>query len=239
MLRMKEATSTNDCLIALSRLPETEEFTSVSAEFQSAGKGQSGNSWESERGKNLLFSTLLYPDFIEPRKQFVLSKVVSLAVKFTLDDYGKGFSIKWPNDIYWKNRKIGGILVENELQGNTWEKAVIGIGLNINQKNFPDNLPNPVSLCQITGQELNRKKVLCGIILRIAPYFNMLKTKDAEIITEWYHSCLYRRKGFHPFEDKDGVFMAEIQEVLPEGTLVLKDSDGRLRQYAFKEVRYL
>jgi len=121
-----------------------EEFTTVTSEFQTSGKGQRGNSWEAEKGKNLLFSFILYPSFLEVKQQFLLSQLISLSIKEELDKWTKDISIKWPNDIYWKNRKICGILIENDIEGHTFSRCIAGIGLNINQEKFESNAPNPV-----------------------------------------------------------------------------------------------
>lgn len=239
LIQLQETTSTSEYLKTLARERELEEFTTITAEFQTAGKGQRGNNWESERGKNLLFSTLVFPGFIEIRKQFVLSQAISLSVKETLDTYAEGFSVKWPNDIYWENKKICGILAENDLYEDRWAKSVIGIGLNVNQEEFRGNSPNPVSLCRITGGEHDRMNILKEVMSHITRYYRLLKAEGAEQIAGAYHRALYRGSGFYPFGDKDGAFMAEIQEILPGGTLVLKDTDGKRRHYAFKEVRYL
>ena len=131
--KLKETTSTNDYLAHLCRESKAKEFYTVMAESQTKGKGQRGNSWESEAGKNLTFSTVLYPTALEARKQFCLSMLAALACHEALSNYTDGFSIKWPNDIYWKDKKIGGILIENELEGKYITQCIIGIGLNINQ----------------------------------------------------------------------------------------------------------
>ena len=144
--RVKETTSTNDYLAQLCKESKAKEFYTVMADIQTKGKGQRGNSWESEAGKNLTFSIVLYPTALEAPKQFCLSMLAALACHEALDNYTNGFSIKWPNDIYWKDKKIGGILIENELEGEYIVQSIIGIGLNINQEVFYSDAPNPVSL---------------------------------------------------------------------------------------------
>ena len=162
--KVKELSSTNDYLSEICKQGKTEEFYTVIAEKQTSGKGQRGNSWESEPGKNLTFSTVLYPTAIEANKQFHLSMLVSIAVIDALTDYTDGFSIKWPNDIYWHDKKICGILIENELEGKYLSQSIIGIGLNINQTIFLSSAPNPISLCQIIGKEIDREEVFSKII---------------------------------------------------------------------------
>ena len=133
----------------------------VVSEFQTAGKGCGTNSWESERGKNLTFSMLIHPEGILANEQFHITEVVSVAMCETLERYGcKEASIKWPNDIYVGDRKICGILIENRLQGSMIKDCIIGIGLNVNQREFRSDAPNPVSLYQLLGRETDLEELL-------------------------------------------------------------------------------
>ena len=204
----------------------------VVAEYQTAGRGCGTNSWESERGKNLTFSVLIRPEGIPARRQFHISMAVSLAVCEALGQHIGDLSIKWPNDIYWRNGKIAGMLIENQLQGEVIRSSVIGIGLNVNQQLFRSNAPNPVSLWQITGQETDRKQLLDDILRCLGHYLH-------HDIRQQYMQMLYRRKGFHPYTDKNGAFMAEIMDVEDDGHLVLLDDSGQRRRYAFKEVQFV
>ena len=204
----------------------------VVAEFQTAGRGCGTNSWESERGKNLTFSLLIHPEEIPARRQFHISMAVSLAVCEALGQYIGDLSIKWPNDIYWCNGKIAGILIENQLQGEVIKNSIIGIGLNVNQQVFKGNAPNPVSLWQITGQEADRQQLLDDFLRYLGNYLY-------QDVRQQYLQMLFRRKGFHPFTDKDGAFMAEIVDVEDDGHLLLLDDSGQQRRYAFKEVQFV
>ena len=204
----------------------------VVAEFQTAGRGCGSNSWESERGKNLTFSVLIHPDGIPVRRQFHISMAVSLAVCEALGQHIGDLSIKWPNDIYWRNGKIGGMLIENQLQGDVMKDSIIGIGLNVNQQVFKSDAPNPVSLWQITGQETDRQQLLDDILFCLGHYFY-------QDVRQQYLQMLYRRKGFHPYTDKNGAFMAEIVDVEDDGHLLLLDDSGQRRRYAFKEVQFV
>ena len=136
LIHISETNSTNNYLQSLCSKQKVEELTVVVADFQTSGRGQRGNSWESDSGKNLLFSIVIFPEFLEARRQFLISQIISLAIKEELDTYTTDISIKWPNDIYWHDKKIAGILIENVLSGSTFSRAIIGMGLNINQKNF-------------------------------------------------------------------------------------------------------
>ena len=204
----------------------------VVADHQTAGRGCGSNSWESERGKNLTFSVLIHPDRISARRQFHISMAVSLAVCEALGQHIGDLSIKWPNDIYWRNGKICGILIENQLQGDVIKTSIIGIGLNVNQQVFKSDAPNPVSLWQITGQETDRQKLLDDILRCLGHHLY-------QNVRQQYLQMLYRRKGFHPYTDKEGAFMAEIVDVEDDGHLLLLDDSGQLRRYTFKEVQFV
>ncbi|MCI1681187.1 MAG: biotin--[acetyl-CoA-carboxylase] ligase [Bacteroides sp.] len=217
------------------------EFTTVTAQFQTAGKGQRGNGWESERGKNLLFSFIFYPSFLEAKKQFILSQLISLAIKEELDQWTDCISIKWPNDIYWKEQKICGILIENELTGHQIDQSIAGIGININQDTFHSDAPNPVSLKQITGKEYDCNLILAGIMKRIKDYYARLQDKDGttKLIMERYANSLFRKEGFHLYRDKIGEFSARLSRVESDGRFILEDKTGKEREYLFKEVQYM
>jgi len=208
------------------------ERMAVVADYQTAGRGCGTNTWESERGKNLLFSLLIHPAEVPAVKQFRISMAISLAILDTLEQHIGDVSIKWPNDIYWRNGKLGGILIENRLQGGCIKDCIIGVGLNVNQEQFHSDAPNPVSLKRIHGQETEREQLLSDILVRFDEYL----TQD---LKARYLSRLYRRKGFHPYADKEGAFMAEIIDVEDDGHLLLRDDNGHDRRYAFKEVQFV
>ena len=204
----------------------------VVADYQTAGRGCGTNRWESERGKNLLFSILLHPTEVAATKQFWISMAVSLAICEALGQYIGDLSIKWPNDIYWRNGKIGGILIENTLKGGIIKDSIIGIGLNVNQRHFQSDAPNPVSIWQICEQETNREQLMQNILECLNHYlYQDIKTQ--------YRAMLYRRRGFHPYVDKNGAFMGEIVDVEDDGHLLLRDDDGCERRYAYKEVQFV
>ena len=240
--RIKILASTNDYLAELCKQGKAEEFYTVIAEDQTDGKGQRGNSWESEPGKNLTFSIVLYPTAIEANKQFHLSMLASIAIIDTLTDYTDGFSIKWPNDIYWHDKKICGILIENELEGKYLSQTIIGIGLNINQETFLSSAPNPVSLYQIIGKEIDKDEVFSKIIHALLGGYKALEDNFIEAsatLSHLYKRFLYRKDDFHLYQDKDGTFEARIHNVGNDGYLYLEDTGNNIRKYAFKEVTYI
>lgn len=242
LICLEETDSTNNYLSALCDKEEVTEFTTVCANFQTAGKGQRGNSWESEAGKNLLFSFVVYPHFVKARDQFVLSEIISLSVKEALDCRIADVSVKWPNDIYWKDKKICGMLIENVLGDGGVARCIAGIGLNINQRTFFSDAPNPVSLAQITGMEVDMQAVLTDIMLFCSQYYESLKLHTEAFtshLTERYNQSLYRREGIYPFRDAQGTFEASILRVAPDGRLFLLDTEGKERSYLFKEVQFI
>ena len=204
----------------------------VWADYQTAGRGQGTNKWESERGKNLTFSILLHPETLPANRQFLLSMQVSLAICEALSEHIGDLSIKWPNDIYWRNAKIAGILIENSLQGSVIRDSIVGVGLNVNQRQFQSDAPNPISLWQICEHETDREQLLKDILAALGRLLG-------QEVREQYLAMLYRRKGFHPYVDKDGAFMAELEDVEDDGHLLLCDDSGGRRRYAFKEVMFI
>ena len=238
LIELSETTSTNDEVKRL--LPDYEgKLLVVSAMCQTAGRGQKGNKWESEPYKNLLYSIGVKPFFLPPRCQFMLLQAASLAVCHTLDEYAAGFKIKWPNDIYYGERKISGTLIENELCGTRFRHCVLGTGINVNQTEFSSYPPNPISLKMITGCSADPHRVLCSIIARFLSYYGQIEQGQGDAVHETYCRMLFRSEGFHAYRDAGGVFRARMERVEPDGHLLLVDTDGRLRRYGFKEVRYL
>ena len=229
IIHLEETDSTNRWLKTHRLSLGKGENVVVWTDYQTDGLGCGSNTWESERGKNLLFSLLLHPKGITATNQFEISKAVSVAMCQTLRQYADGFSIKWPNDIYWHDRKAGGILIENRLQSGVVKESIVGIGINVNQDKFFSNAPNPVSLCQVTGHKEDRKQLLDDFLARL----------DLQALPPLYESFLYRRNGMWPYHDEDGEFTAELINVEPDGRLTLKDDKGILRQYQFKEVQFI
>ena len=148
---------------------------------------------------------LLFPSSIEANQQFILSKMVSLAVADVLKEEADEIYIKWPNDIYWRNKKIAGILIENDLCGSNIQYSVIGIGLNVNQESFVSNAPNPVSLKQITGKTYDREELLKRVVKRIYMLFQMLR-EELNCFDNRYKETLYRHNGVYEYKDVDGHF---------------------------------
>lgn len=238
IIRLKETDSTNRYL---RDLPENgdEEIVIAVADCQTAGKGQGSHTWESEDDKNLLFSIKVHPRWVPVRQQFLLSMAEALALKDTLDSYVDGITLKWPNDVYWKDKKISGTLIETSIDSKGIKTCIFGTGININQMKFYSDAPNPVSLCQILGHEVDREEVLQRIIAAFEQYYELLRRADYMDVSGIYHMALYRRKGFHRYEDADGEFEGAFVEVEDDGHLILHDKQGVIRSYAFGEIKFL
>ena len=234
-----ETASTNTYLAERCNLERLPELTSVYTSYQTAGRGQRGNSWESEAGANLLFSFVVFPDFLEAKRQFLLSQITALALQEVLSQYTEGITIKWPNDIYWHDKKLCGTLIENDLTGIHISRSISGTGVNLNQLEFISDAPNPVSLRQITGQTYEPAVILEQLMERISDYYSLLKNNDTESIIQLYKERLYRKNGFHRYRDVEGSFEACICDIEPIGKLILKDKAGQYRAYLFKEVEYI
>lgn len=242
-IKLSETKSTNTYLARMaSILPGA---TVIYTYRQTAGRGQKGNSWESEDDKNLSFSYLLKSPAIEPCRQFFISEAVSLAVVDMLSQYvPEGISIKWPNDIYYRDQKICGILIEHTLSGSSIGHSIIGVGININQERFVSDAPNPVSLKNITGDDYDLERLLREVNERIERLTDFSESdEDAlKVLHERYLSRLYRADGEpHEWQLPTGeYFMGVIVDVHPDGLLSIRHSDtGEIGQYYFKEVKHV
>ena len=218
--------STNTLLKELIANGQTPEF--LYTDYQTAGRGQTGNSWESEKGKNLLCSILLPPD----KNLYFLNIAVGVAL---LNVIGEDFTIKWPNDIYWQDKKVAGILIENAIIGNEITYSIAGIGLNVNQTEWHSDAPNPVSLKQISGKDYDIERLMNRLLEAVHAVLN----EPEQDVWAYYKAHLYRREGFWPYEDNNGQFLARIKDILPTGEIVLRDQKGKERIYHFKQIRYV
>lgn len=247
---LEEINSTNSYMLQqLSDGVKLEEGSVIYTMKQTAGRGQVGNSWESEDGKNVAFSLLLRPTFLPIRNQFIISEIVCVAIHEALTQCGlENVSIKWPNDIYCGDDKICGILIENSLVGSSYSLSVVGIGINVNQMTWIGNAPNPTSMKICAGRDFDPVAVMEMVAERITHYYNIMKTIDAgvwggmcEAIHKNYMQHLYRKDGLHPYKDAETgkEFMARIKTIEPSGYLQLEDPEGSMYRYMFKEVKFV
>lgn len=210
------------------------------AEHQTSGRGQRGHSWHSHSGENITFSIILTPTFLPATEQFLISEIAALALVDTLKEYDIECRIKWTNDIYAGDNKIVGILIEHTLAGMNLSRTVIGIGLNVNQLSFPEELPNPTSMAVERGITFDRREILDTFSTKIAALYDLLESGQKEAIESRYRMSMYHRDEQHTYAYADGVeFRATIRGVRPSGELCLEHEDGIVREYAFKEVEFV
>ena len=237
---LKEVDSTNTYLRqALSNFEPFPEGTVIMAEAQFAGRGQIQNRWHSEAGKNLTISILLNPRFLPVQRQFDLNMAISLALNDVLSRYFPGKAkIKWPNDSYIGNEKIGGILIENLVQGDVIKHAIIGIGLNINQARFPADSPNATSFKKILHTDYDLKRIMNEICGSVEARYLQLKAGNQSVLRADYLSKLYMKDEWTYFRIQDQTVAGQICDVSPEGLLAVITENG-IQQFGFKEIEFI
>jgi len=213
----------------------------VWAEFQTAGRGQRGHVWSSAAGENLMFSVVLCPTFLHVSDQFLLSEVVALALVDTFADYGIDARIKWTNDIYVGDRKITGVLIEQNVSGDRISRSVAGIGINVNQTEFDGALPNPVSMAQTVGRRFDRREVLDRFVARLAERYARLEAGGRDALQSEYRARMYRLGVPARYRLPSGeTFVGEILGVRPSGALsVRRTDDGSTGEYLFREIEFV
>ncbi len=240
IIHLESVDSTNEYISRLLDQGENvPEGTIVWADFQTMGKGYMGNTWESEAGKNLLVSILLYTRFLKVQEQFYISEMISLALHDLLSRYSAEVKIKWPNDIYIKNKKIAGILIENTIEKGTLSRSIIGIGLNINQMEFSSELPNPTSLHLETRKDYYLTDILDEFNNRLNERYSQLQLGKLEHIRSEYQEKLYGFRTESRFIHEKECFTGTIIEVNSFGELLIEDKNKKIRTYAFKEVEFV
>lgn len=216
--------------------------TMLLAREQTAGRGQRGNSWEAQPGKNLTFSLYISPVPVPPLKQFVISEAFALAFVDLLEELGLRATIKWPNDIYVGDCKICGILIEHSLTGSTIDRTILSAGLNVLQTRFLSDAPNPTSILTELKREIPDISVLTRSLAQKIDSRLDRHIYGNESPHEEFMQRLYRGDGKpYPFHDNknDEDILASIAAVAPDGTLTLRLDDGSLRDYLFKEVTFI
>ncbi len=244
----KSIDSTN--MQAARELGTATEGTVWVADYQTAGRGQRGNSWESTEGKNLLFTVLLRPEFLAVGQQFSISQITALAVVKMLEEKGLAAKIKWPNDIYAGDKKICGILIEHSIMGANLSASILGIGINVNQEKFDSDAPNPTSLIlELAGEDGNRvfqerREILSIFLSKLFGLYEELQEKGGiERLDSLYHSLIYRLDEPHKFIDLTGVnpqtIEGRIKGTNRYGCLLLELSGGEVKEYSFQQIRYI
>ena len=204
---------------------------------QTAGKGQRGNTWESEIGKNLTFSLIFKPSFLKVTNQFYLNIISSLAVRDAVAKFLKTeVNVKWPNDIYLDNKKIAGILIQNTIKGEGIGYSIIGIGLNVNQETFSDK--KAISMKKYSSSEYSTEMVLNTLLENIETYYLQLQNNGLKELYQNYIGHLYKFGEEHLFKTNEETFTGKIEGIDGDGRLMIKEGD-RLRVFSLKEVEFL
>jgi len=237
-LKFDQISSTNDWLMEQISIQKLTEGTVVFALHQTNGKGQRGSSWSAVEAKSLTFSVLLKPSFLSISKAFDLSVCVALAIHDCLIELRPGFHIKWPNDIYFEDQKIAGVLIENQMSKSAYQNAVVGVGLNVNQDEF-DDLPKAISLKQIVGIEFPLAKVLERLCETMEARYLQLRASKYESLKSEYLSKLYWFNETHFFKIKNELIQAKIVDVLRNGRLLVKLTNGKLLDFDIKEIEFV
>ena len=191
---------------------------------QQKGKGQRGKTWEAAKDQSLALSILIKPDFLTVQQQFLLSALIALGTRAWLATQvaTDQFRIKWPNDLYWNHQKIGGILIENIVtSGGEWNWAIVGIGINLDQDQFPSDLPNPVSLFQLNGKKSEPATAAKSLCASLSDFFQSAMNKDEQKILEQYQQFLYGSGELCSFSRAGVSFQAIPLGVTPQGELLL------------------
>lgn len=242
-IELQSVDSSNNYARALIQENMAQHGMAFFAHEQTAGKGQRGKNWLSEKGTNLILSIVIQPHTLLISNQFHLNAGVSVAVYDLFSQYGgEDTKIKWPNDLYWQDKKAAGILIENIIQKNdngvpVWKWAIVGIGMNINQTSFPAELQNPVSLKQITGKNFDVVSLAKELCKKLDKYYHPLREGEFEKIYASYLSHLYKKNESVKFKKANRIFEAVIKNVSPSGQLIVQHSIEE--QFDFGEVEWL
>jgi len=241
LVKLDAINSTNSYLKELSKVITTSNWTVVTTDYQTTGRGQMETKWESERGKNLMCSVLIKLKNVKAENQFYLNCAVSLGIFNALKSYNlPKLRIKWPNDIMSDNKKMGGILIENSLVNNNIYQTVVGIGINVNQERFPIHLSKAVSLKQIFKKNFDRDLILNQIIISIKEQILFLNQNKFEILHKNYENVMYKKNIPHMFEHATGQkFLGKILGITKAGKLIVEKQDGSIQKYGFKEIIFL
>jgi BirA family biotin operon repressor/biotin-[acetyl-CoA-carboxylase] ligase len=235
---LPECHSTNTVALELIQNGGAQEGTLVITEHQTSGRGQRGNQWASEKGQNLTFSFILNPRFLAPKDQFMLGKAISLGLHdFVSRVLPQDFvQVKWPNDLIVNGRKVSGVLIENQLSGSLYESAVVGIGLNVNQLEFP--VPTAASLSTFAHHRLDLDELLDELCLLLEQRYQQLKRGDWDSLNKDYLNVLYWFREEHTFFSKSENFVGVIEGVDEIGRLLVRVG-AEMRTFDLKEILYI
>ncbi len=237
IIRLDNVNSTNSFLSENLNDSSFFEGVVVVANAQTQGRGQGENLWHSNSGDNLLFSVLLQPkcDLIY---QFYLNQFIAVSICQTLMQFGLDCQIKWPNDILVNKKKIAGILIENKIQGRMLHSSIVGVGLNVNQSDFPDQLINPTSMKLLLKDSIDINQVLETLIVQLEKHYFQFKRNELNVINENYQSLLFKRNEKAYFIIKGKRVETIIREVNKQGEIVL-EIDNELKSFSNSQIKMI
>ncbi|GAB4326391.1 MAG: biotin--[acetyl-CoA-carboxylase] ligase [Bacteroidales bacterium] len=243
IIRLKETGSTNEwagSALASGLIPP-DTLYAVTADYQTAGRGNGNTKWISDPGQNLLLSLIIPGNDFPASGQFFLNMAVSVSLMETVSHYvsSPGVSIKWPNDIYIGDRKVAGILIRHTVTGSVIGNTIAGVGLNLNQTRFVKSLPNPVSILQITGKTVNRDECLHFLLDRFEKHLESLCRGEVSELKEVFHRSLFRLNEWHSYKYRGGLIRARIQGVSSYGFLMLETEERKMIECDLKEIEFI
>ena len=241
---LTEVDSTNIYAMNQVKTNLAEHGAAYLAQKQWAGKGQMGKVWEAETGQNILLSVVLDPKKLVFQDLALEPHVVSMLVavgcfNFFVAYAGDETSIKWPNDIYWRDRKAAGILIENSFRGPIWQWSIAGMGVNINQTEFGTGLHKAVSLKQITGKTFQIPALAIELCNRIEAAFQIAVDKGPDALLALYNNVLYKKGERVHLEIEGQIITATICRVLPNGYLEIETENGIKQSHALGAIQWL
>jgi BirA family transcriptional regulator, biotin operon repressor / biotin---[acetyl-CoA-carboxylase] ligase len=241
MIRLQTVDSTNRYAERLLNTARVEEGTVISSLEQTNGEGQGSNTWESEPGRNALFSIILYPGFLPAENLFMMNKMIAAGAAACLDSLlpEAMISIKWPNDIYAGSKKLGGILIRNNLIGNHIESCIAGIGINVNQERFSPALPNPVSMTQLTGRSFDVFEFTEHMADKIMGHYDALKNGKTEELNRLYHHYLFGLNEWRKYLVEKMVITGRLTGVDDSGLFVLETENGQRMSFLHGDIEFI
>lgn len=235
----KRLNSTNLYALRMLTKRDGKEPFWIRTDDQFAGKGQGTRTWESEPGLNLTGTLAIFPENFDASRQFILSKTFALAAVDFLEMFIEDVRVKWPNDLYAGDKKIGGILIESAIMGRLIERMILGIGININQVVFPDYLPNPISISALSGIKYDLVEIENLFLDSFLNKYSLIEAGRIAEIDQRYVDKLYRYQEYSDFKAGDRIFTARITGVTEFGHLILKRASGEVLTFAYQEIEYV
>tara|TARA_B100001173_G_C15987705_1_gene547515 strand:+ start:182 stop:931 length:750 start_codon:yes stop_codon:yes gene_type:complete len=239
VIKVKSVDSTNNYAAKLLNQTKVPFGTVIMAHYQTNGKGQRNTIWSSNGGDNLLMSVLLDLSFMPSEKIFFLSKSIALAIRAAVVDViGIESHLKWPNDVLIDNKKIAGVLIENQWNNSNIVSSVVGVGLNVNQVDFQESF-SATSLKKITNKNYNVDNILKVLCKKLNKYYNQLASLNFDNIDIEYHQHLVNYNKFCEFEENNILFNAKVKGVNQQGELMLEFTNGDVKSYELKQITQL